>query len=397
MSKVVFSGLLNPVSRPPTPMTYDFMCFQSLGDGRLKKSEGPRVASFLKLCLCGDRFIAIVKIGNQRHLTCHLMMLQQFLACEFKPRKRAEHCFESSVSEAKITEFCGNLGEFCEKLGEFALVHKYQAERNSLSSFPGSRWGPKGLPPNRQKISPANYPFEFLKFGVAMSIGMYCLTYSAAENARLLSKQIVCLKIPSNTHTHEDFLNPNRQRPAHALVLPPRTSSLGPLLTPHQRNRQDPLASFCEDGEHRVWKAPRSVPLSVPLNAPLSAPRSVPLSVLTAEISQFSSWARFALWGTLRGTLRGTLLVHANGHLLERWHHSPHCYKVECNTQWLNQVGCAFATEPVKLLKRQAMRACLPWKQWSCGSTSNTNKTCALTCRTALTTQVRPNSEKKLH
>ena len=144
-------------------------------------------------------------------------------------------------------------------------------------------------------------------------------------------------------------------------------------------------------------RCPVARPLTCPLTRPLTPPLSLPLSVLTVEISQFSSRARFALGGTLRGTLRGTLLVHANGHLLERWHHSPHCYKVECNTQWLNQVGCAFSTEPVKLLKRQAMRACLPWKQWSCGSTSNTNKTCALTCRTALTTQVRPNSEKKLH
>ena len=89
-----------------------------------------------------------------------------------------------------------------------------------------------------------------LKFGVAMSIGVYCLTHRAAENARLLSKQIVfCKSLQTHTRT---FFNPNRQRPAHSLVLPPRTTSLGPLPTPHQRNRQDPVASFCEDGEHRV-------------------------------------------------------------------------------------------------------------------------------------------------
>ena len=104
--------------------------------------------------------------------------------------------------------------------------------------------------------------------------------------------------------------NPNRERPAHELVLPPRTTWLCLLLTPHQRNRQDPVANFCEDGEHRVWKAPRSVPLNVPLNAPfkLNVPRSVPLRKLTTEISQFSSRARFALGGTLTGTLRGTLV-----------------------------------------------------------------------------------------
>ena len=39
-------------------------------------------------------------------------------------RKRAEYCFESTVSEERLTEFCGKLGEFCKKLGEFALTHK---------------------------------------------------------------------------------------------------------------------------------------------------------------------------------------------------------------------------------------------------------------------------------
>ena len=44
-------------------------------------------------------------------------------------RKRAEYCFESTVSDKRInslslTEFWGNLGEFCEELGEFALAHK---------------------------------------------------------------------------------------------------------------------------------------------------------------------------------------------------------------------------------------------------------------------------------
>ena len=51
-------------------------------------------------------------------------------------------CFgeENSLS---FTEFWGKLGEFCEKLGEFALAHKYKAERNSLSSLPRTRCGPK--------------------------------------------------------------------------------------------------------------------------------------------------------------------------------------------------------------------------------------------------------------
>ena len=39
----------------------------------------------------------------------------------------------------ELTEFYGKLGEFCEELGEFALAHKKQAERNSLSSLPGTR------------------------------------------------------------------------------------------------------------------------------------------------------------------------------------------------------------------------------------------------------------------
>ena len=43
-------------------------------------------------------------------------------------RKRAEYCFEGTVSEKKsslrLTEFYGKLGEFCKKLGEFALPHK---------------------------------------------------------------------------------------------------------------------------------------------------------------------------------------------------------------------------------------------------------------------------------
>ena len=53
-----------------------------------------------------------------------------------------EYCFgeENSLS---LTEFWGKLGEFCEKLGEFALQCKSSAERNSLSSLPGTRRGPK--------------------------------------------------------------------------------------------------------------------------------------------------------------------------------------------------------------------------------------------------------------
>ena len=96
--------------------------------------------------------------------------------------------------------------------------------------------------PTGRKSRPLITLSIFLKFGVAMSIGMYCLTYRAAENARLLSKQIVCLKIPSNTHEDIFQSKPSETRP----------TSLGLLLTPHQRNRQDPVASFCEDGEHRV-------------------------------------------------------------------------------------------------------------------------------------------------
>ena len=42
--------------------------------------------------------------------------------------KRAEYCFESTVSEEEnslsLTEFCGKLGEFCDKLGEFVFTHK---------------------------------------------------------------------------------------------------------------------------------------------------------------------------------------------------------------------------------------------------------------------------------
>ena len=46
-------------------------------------------------------------------------------------RKRAEYCFESTVSEGRererereLTEFCGTLGEFCKKIGESALARK---------------------------------------------------------------------------------------------------------------------------------------------------------------------------------------------------------------------------------------------------------------------------------
>ena len=45
--------------------------------------------------------------------------------------------------ERELTEFCGKLGEFCEKLGAFAFARKKKAERNSLSSLPGARRGPK--------------------------------------------------------------------------------------------------------------------------------------------------------------------------------------------------------------------------------------------------------------
>ena len=42
-------------------------------------------------------------------------------------RRRAEYCFESTVSEEEnslsLAEFWGKLGEFWEKLGEFALAH----------------------------------------------------------------------------------------------------------------------------------------------------------------------------------------------------------------------------------------------------------------------------------
>ena len=42
----------------------------------------------------------------------------------------------------ELTEFCGELGEFGEKLGDFALACKKKpAERNSLSSLPGTRRG----------------------------------------------------------------------------------------------------------------------------------------------------------------------------------------------------------------------------------------------------------------
>ena len=69
--------------------------------------------------------------------------------------------------------------------------------------------------PTGRKSRPLITLSIFLKFGVAMSIGMYCLTYRAAENARLLSKQLVCLKILSNTH--EDIFQPQtvRDPPTH--------------------------------------------------------------------------------------------------------------------------------------------------------------------------------------
>ena len=48
----------------------------------------------------------------------------------FQSRKRAEYCFESTVSERELTELRGRLGEFCEKLGELTFAH-----RNSLTSL----------------------------------------------------------------------------------------------------------------------------------------------------------------------------------------------------------------------------------------------------------------------
>ena len=92
----------------------------------------------------------------------------------------------------------------------------------------------------------------------------------------LISKQIVFWKA-LQTHT-KTFFNPNRQRPSHALVLPPRTTWLGPLLTPHQHNRQVPVASFCKDGEHRVWRRPVACPLVYPLTCPLARPVACPLA-----------------------------------------------------------------------------------------------------------------------
>ena len=51
----------------------------------------------------------------------------------------------------ELGELCGKLGEFCEKLGEFVLTHKWWTERNSLSSLPGTRSGPK----NRRRTEQA--------------------------------------------------------------------------------------------------------------------------------------------------------------------------------------------------------------------------------------------------
>ena len=45
--------------------------------------------------------------------------------------------------------------------------------------------------PTGRKYRPLIPLSFFLKFGVAMSIGVHCLTHRAAENGRLLSKQIV--------------------------------------------------------------------------------------------------------------------------------------------------------------------------------------------------------------
>ena len=39
----------------------------------------------------------------------------------------------------ELCEFCTELGDFCEALGEFALPSKKEAERNPLSSPPGTR------------------------------------------------------------------------------------------------------------------------------------------------------------------------------------------------------------------------------------------------------------------
>ena len=60
--------------------------------------------------------IALLKLGNGRNTASRVLF-----------RKR------------ELTEFCGKLGELCEKLGEFALAHKQKAERNSLTSLPGTQ------------------------------------------------------------------------------------------------------------------------------------------------------------------------------------------------------------------------------------------------------------------
>ena len=35
----------------------------------------------------------------------------------------------------ELVDFFNKPGEFCEKLGDFTLAHKYETERNSLSSL----------------------------------------------------------------------------------------------------------------------------------------------------------------------------------------------------------------------------------------------------------------------
>ena len=56
------------------------------------------------------------------HNTCFAVFWCNQKVAEDPCRRRAEDCFESTVS--KLTEFCGKLSEFCEELGEFALADK---------------------------------------------------------------------------------------------------------------------------------------------------------------------------------------------------------------------------------------------------------------------------------
>ena len=56
-------------------------------------------------------------------------------------RKQADYCFESTVSKERnsVSSASNSVSSAKEKLGEFVLEIKRNAERNSLSSLPGTQ------------------------------------------------------------------------------------------------------------------------------------------------------------------------------------------------------------------------------------------------------------------